>query len=93
MTKHTNRKPLGDHAVGYCRTPESTRFPNQAPPAKKKTKPERVIDSRQIMHDFFTALEEPVVVIRKPLHHLCPPHRRIKASDLRTRTQQRRPRG
>jgi hypothetical protein len=62
MGKHIHKKPLGDHAQGYCRPPAHSQFPNQQRSQTKPTPEPRAIATRQFMKDFFTALEEPITI-------------------------------
>jgi hypothetical protein len=38
------RKPLGEYKVGYCKTPEETRFPHQVIRRKRGPKPQKSLD-------------------------------------------------
>lgn len=58
MTRHINRRPLGDHDVGYCRPPR--RRPASA--TKSTSAQPRGIGTRQVMIDFFEPLEEIITV-------------------------------
>lgn len=62
----TKKAPAGDYDVGYGKTPEHTRFPNQRRRKPRKAKaPARYVGLRQITAELFRALEAPVTVVDK----------------------------
>lgn len=59
MGKHVNRRELANHEVGYCRPPRRKKGDTRKRPILA---PGRGVGTRQMMTDFFEALEEVITV-------------------------------